>query len=349
MKIMKAAPAAMFLFLLFLSLPAALGAAGAAEKAPEVNIYSHRHYDTDQELFDLFTRQTGIKVNVVLANADELIERLRAEGDSSPADLLITADASRLYRAMELDLLQPVSSDILSRSVPSHLRDPEGHWYGLTKRARVVVYDKTRTTPSEEITYEDLAGPEYKGKILIRSSSNIYNISLLSSLVAREGEEEARRWVRGMVANMARDPQGNDRDQMKALASGEGEYAVVNTYYVGLLLASDDPAEQEVGRRMAILFPNQKNRGTHVNISGAGVTRSAPNRENALRLLEFLVSPEAQQLYADKNFEYPVNPESRPGSIISSWGDFKEDDLKLSSMGEQNAAALRIFDEEGWK
>lgn len=333
-------------FLLVFS--AALFANGSGEESEVVNVYSHRHYDSDQELFDEFTRQTGIQVNVVLAKSDELIERLRSEGENSPADLLITVDASRLYRAQDLGLLQGVTSPVLEEQVPAHLRETDGNWYGLTKRARVIVYNNQVTEP-EISTYEDLADPALGESILIRSSSNIYNISLLSSIIAHQGEEAAAEWAEGVVNNMARAPQGNDRDQMKALVAGEGRYAVVNTYYVGLLLNSSDPAEQEVGEKIGIIFPNQEGRGTHVNISGAGVTRSAPNREHAVKLLEFLTAPQAQSVYANKNYEYPVNPAVEAGETVASWGDFQEDDLELRRIGENNAAALRIFDQVGWQ
>lgn len=318
------------------------------ESIEVVNVYSHRHYDADQQLFELFTEQTGIEVNVVMANADELIERLKAEGENSPADLLVAADVSRLFRAMDHGLLQPVESSILEERIPEHLRDSQGHWFGLTKRARVIVYDNTRDL-NKELSYEDLADQDFGGSILIRSSSNIYNISLLSSLIANLGEDQAREWVQGVISNMARTPQGNDRDQMKALIAGEGDYAVVNTYYVGLLLASQDEAEQEVGQRIGIIFPNQNDRGTHINISGAGVTAHAPNRTNAIRLIEFLAGPEAQAIYAQENYEYPVNPSVEPSEMVQDWGEFIEDTLSLERIGENNHNALRLFDEEGWQ
>jgi iron(III) transport system substrate-binding protein len=332
---------------LLLMLSLSLSAAGGNEPGEVVNVYSHRHYDADQDLFDRFTEETGIQVNVILASADELIERLRAEGEASPADLLITVDASRLARASSLGLLQPVDSEVLDDNIPGNLRSDERLWFGLTRRARVIAYDRTRTEPDID-SYADLADPAYRDRILIRSSSNIYNISLLSAIIAHEGEAAAENWARGVVGNMARPPQGNDRDQMKAVIAGEGDFAVVNTYYVGLLLNSDDPGEREVGEKIGIIFPDQNGRGTHVNISGAGVTAHAPNRDNAVRLLEFLSGAEAQAVYARENFEFPANPAVEPGELILSWGSFLEDDLDLTLIGENNSAALRIFDEAGW-
>ena len=338
---------AIVLYLVIIS--SALFATGTSEKvARVVNVYSHRHYDADQDLFDLFTKQTGIQVNLVQASADALIERLRAEGDNSPADLLITVDASRLHRAQGLGLLQPVTSAKLEAAVPPHLRDADGLWYGLTKRARVIAVDKSRLQP-KPMDYADLADPRLRGSVLIRSSSNVYNISLLSSIIANVGAETALEWARGVRANMAREPQGNDRDQMKALVAGLGDYAVVNTYYAGLLLNSADAAERQVGEKIGIIFPNQNGRGSHVNISGAGVTVHAPHPEHAILLLEFLTGKEAQKIYADQNHEYPVRTDVALGKTVASWGSFVEDPLSLASIGDLNDQALRIFDAVDWK
>ncbi len=338
----------LFLLIFIALISPVLCAGGSGEETEQVNVYSHRHYDADQKLFDQFTAETGIQVHVVKAGADELIERLRAEGERSPADFLITVDVSRLYRAKQLGLFQAVSSPLLNRIVPAHLRDPDGYWYALTKRARVIVVDRSRRAV-ERMDYEDLAHSALDGTVLIRSSSNVYNISLLASIIAHNGETAARSWAQGVVAHMARPPQGNDRDQMKALVAGVGDYAVVNTYYIGLLRNSDDPAEQAVGEKIGVIFPNQDNRGTHVNVSGAGVTRHAPNRDNALRLMEFLLSEEAQKVYAEQNYEYPVNPNVVPGELVRTWGTFIEDSLKLNEIGREYDQALRIFDSAGWK
>lgn len=315
----------------------------------EVNVYSHRHYETDTLLFDEFTRKTGIKVNVVKGNADELIKRLELEGDQSPADLLITVDAGRLHRAREKDLLRAVQSEVLEERIPSHLRDPEGYWFGLTRRARVVVYSKERVDPAQLSTYEALIEPVWKGRILVRSSSNIYNQSLLASMIATHGKEEALKWAHGIVANMARTPRGGDRDQIKAIASGVGDIALVNTYYLGLMLNSADPQEMEAAGQVGVFFPNQGGRGAHVNVSGAGVTRSADNVENAVQLLEYLVDTDAQGLFARANSEYPVNPAVKPSELLQSWGEFKSDSINLSLLGRYNLEAVQIFDQAGWR
>ena len=332
-----------------LSLALALAFAGGALAGGEVNLYSHRHYDTDQTLYDRFEKRTGIKVNVIQGKADELIARLSREGAASPADILMTVDAGRLVRAQSMGLLSPAASALLRANVPAHLRDPGGHWFGLTQRARVFVYHPDRVSPDELSTYADLTHPRWKGRILIRSSSNIYNQSLLASIIASEGEAGAAAWAAGVVANMARTPQGNDRDQMKAVAAGEGDLAVVNTYYVGRLIDSDDEYEREVAAQVRVFFPNQEDRGAHVNVSGAGITVSARNRDNAVRLLEFLTAPEAQEKFSAANYEYPVNPAVTPSPLLQSWGGFTADDLPLNRLGELNADAVRVFDRAGWR
>lgn len=335
--------------LLLLFAAGALCAGGARESDQSVSVYSHRHYDVDQRLYDEFTRQTGIRVNVVKAGADELIQRLEAEGEDTPADILITADAGRLYRAKERDLLQPINSDILKERIPAHLRDPDDYWFGLTKRARVIAYARDRVSPGDLSRYEDLTDDRWNGRISIRSSSNIYNQSLLASIIAHRGETAARQWARGVVQNFARAPKGNDRDQMKAVAAGNADIAVVNTYYVGIMANSENEEERKVAAGLTILFPNQQGRGTHVNVSGAGVTAHASHREHAVRLLEFLVSNEAQHEFAAANYEYPVVPGVALSEIVVSWGDFKDDSLSLSRLGELNTLAVRIFDEVGWR
>ncbi len=338
---------------ILLSQGLALVAAGqpgdAASNAGEVSIYSHRHYQSDDLLYDRFRELTGIRVNVVQGNLDELIARLQREGSASPADLLFTVDAGRLVRAKELGLLQPVASAPLRGAVPGHLRDPDGYWYGLTRRARVIVYHRDRVDPSELSTYEALTEARWRGRVLIRSSSNIYNQSLLASIIASDGATAARNWAAGMVANMARTPSGGDTDQIKAVAAGEGDVAVVNTYYFGRLQASDEAADRQVVESIGVFFPNQQRRGTHVNVSGGGVTATAKNLQNAIALLEFLVSVEAQGVYAGANHEYPVNPEVDAESVLAGWGSFRADDLGLHQLGERNAAAVRIFDEVDWR
>ncbi len=321
------------------------------EKTEEkvVNLYSHRHYDADKELYKKFEETTGIKVNIVQASADELITRMEAEGQDSPADLLLTVDAGRLHRAHEKGLLQPINSEVLNQNIPSKYREPEGHWFGLTYRARIVVYDKDKVDPSQLSTYEDLTDPKWKGKIMIRSSGSIYNQSLLASIVAANGADGAKKWASGVMANMARDPQGSDRDQMKSIVAGLGEIAIVNTYYLGLLLNSSDPEEVKVGEQMKVFYPNQNGRGAHINVSGIGVAKYAPNKENAIKLIEFLSGQEAQKVFAQINYEFPVNPKNQASALLQSWGAFKADDLNLAELGKNNRNAVMIFDEVGWK
>lgn len=323
------------------------GSAGAG--AGVVNVYSHRHYEADQELFRRFTAQTGIEVNVVTASADELITRLENEGDASPADVLITVDAGRLHRAKERGLLQPVTSEVIESNVPAHLRDREGYWWGLTRRARVIAYHKRRVDPAELSTYEALADPRWEGRVLVRSSSNVYNQSLLASLIANVGPEQAREWAAAIVRDMARPPSGGDTDQVKAVAAGAGDLAVVNTYYLARLVESSDPEERRLAAQIGVYFPNQADRGAHVNVSGAGVTRGSRNRENAIRLLEFLTGDEAQRLFAEANQEYPVKPDVAWSPTLRAWGEFRADTLDLTILGELNDEAVRIFDRVGWR
>lgn len=319
------------------------------EVLKEVNVYTHRHYPTDQELFTTFENRTGIKVNVVNASADELMQKMTEEGAQSPADVLITVDAGRLVRAADKNLLQSITSEKLNSAIPSHLRDEDGQWYGLTKRARAIAYAKDRVQPEDLSTYENLANDSWKGRILVRSSENIYNQSLMASIIANNGEEVAQGWASKVVGNMARSPKGNDRDQVKAVVAGEGDIAIVNTYYVGKLLNSKDPVEIKAGEGVGIFFPNQEGRGAHINISGAGVAKYAPNKENAIAFIEFLAGKEAQEVFAKANYEYPVNPEVAPSELLSSWGSFKEDTLALSALGKNNKKAVLLFDSVGWK
>ncbi len=327
----------------------------ATEKAPEVvetkevNVYTHRHYPSDQELFAQFEKETGIKVNVVNAKADELMQKMTSEGEQSPADVLITVDAGRLVRAKNKGLLQGVTSAVLEKNIPAHLRDSDNAWFSLTKRARVIAYAKDRIKPEMLSTYEDLTSDKWNKKILIRSSSNIYNQSLLASIIAHDGGDKAKSWAEGMVANMARSPKGNDRDQVKAVVAGEGDIAVVNTYYIGKLLNSKNPEEVKAGEGVGIFFPNQETRGTHINVSGAGVAKYAPNKENAIKFIEFLSSKNAQEVFAKANYEYPVNPTVAPSELLASWGTFKEDVLPLAKLGENNKKAVLTFDEAGWQ
>ncbi len=325
--------------------------ATACERGPEevVNVYSHRHYEADQLLFDRFEERTGIAVRVVTASADELITRLEREGEASPADLLITVDAGRLHRAKELGLLRPMSSSELSQAIPENLRDPDGYWFGLTQRARILAYARDRVRPEELSTYEDLADPRWEGRVLVRSSENVYNLSLLASIIAANGPEAAEEWAGRVVQNLARPPQGNDTDQILDVAAGVGDVTIVNTYYVGRLLNDRDPAARELASQVGVFFPNQAGRGAHVNVSGAGVTAHSPNPENAVRLIEFLVSEEAQAVFAETIFEYPVRDGVPWASTLHDWGRFRADTLNLRRLGELNSDAVMIFDRAGWR
>lgn len=318
-------------------------------KKQVVNVYTHRHYEPDQNIFKMFEEKTGIQVKVINASADELIQKMKMEGKQSPADVLITVDAGRLSRAKDDGLLQSIESEVLESRIPSHLQDVDNQWFGLTKRARIIAYAKDRVKPEELSTYEDLVNDKWKGKILMRSSSNIYNQSLMASIIANDGEEVARDWAKGIVANMARSPRGSDRDQVKAVVAGEGDIAIVNSYYIGKMLNSPDAEEVKTAQQVGLFFPNQDNRGTHINISGAGVARYAPNKENAILFIEYLISEEAQQVFTEANYEYPVLESVAPVKDIKDWGDFKEDTLGLNKLGENNRKAVLIFDEAGWK
>lgn len=320
----------------------------STNESKEITIYTHRHYDSDKTIFANFEKETGIKVNVVKANADELLQKLEAEGKQSPADVLLTIDAGRLVRAKQKDLLQAAQSEIIEKSVPENLRDDENFWFSLTKRARIIVYDKNKVNPEDLSTYEDLTNPKWNGKVLIRSSSNIYNQSLLASIIANNGQDSAKQWAAGLVQNMARVPKGNDRDQVKAILAGEGEIGIINTYYLGKLINSKDSLEVEAGNSVGVFFLNQKDRGAHINVSGIGVAKHAPNKEHAIKFIEYLVSKDVQEIFAKANYEYPVNKEASASDLLKSWGDFKEDNLPLSKLGELNKEAVIIFDEVAW-
>ena len=315
----------------------------------QLNIYSHRHYDSDKVLFKKFTEKTGIEINIVKGSADQLIQRLISEGENSPADILLTVDAGRLYRAKEAGLLQPIRSRTLYRNIPSSLRDPDNEWFALTVRARVIVYSKERVSRDDLSTYEDLASSKWKGRIAVRSSSNIYNQSLMASLIEVNGKKKALDWAKAVRLNMARAPRGSDRDQARAVAAGIADIAIMNTYYIGKLASSSDPKDREVVKKVAIFFPNQKNRGTHINISGAGVTISAKNKENAIKFLEFLSSAESQDVFGSINFEYPVKIANNKSELLKSWGSFKSDKLNLSILGKRNSDAVKLFDKAGWE
>lgn len=311
-----------------------------------VNIYSARHYDTDEALYDAFEAATGIRVNRLEGGSDELIARLQREGRYSPADLLITVDAGRLWRAETL--FQPVTSETLEARIPAEFRHPEGLWYGFSSRARLIFHRKGAIEPDRVQTYEDLADPELGARLCIRSSNNIYNLSLLASIIAHQGRQAARAWAEGVVANFARRPQGGDIDQLRALAAGVCDVAVANSYYFARLAASDRQADQELVAKLAPVFPNQQGRGTHVNISGAGLLKHAPNPDAARRFLDYLASPSAQRYFAEGNHEYPAVPGVQRTPVLTELGDFQRDDLNVSALGRHQAEAQRIFNEVGW-
>jgi iron(III) transport system substrate-binding protein len=320
----------------------------AAAQAKELNLYTSRHYQTDEALYSNFTRATGIKVNRIEAGDDAIIERMKQEGSRSPADVLVTVDAGRLWRAEQAGLLQPVRSKVLDEKVPAELRHPEGLWYGFSMRARPIFYAKGRVDPAKLSTYESLADPSLKGKICIRSSSNVYNLSLMSSMIAASGPDKAEQWARGVVSNLARAPKGGDTDQLNALAAGECDVAVSNTYYYVRLMRSAKPEERAVAEKIGVVWPNQKDRGTHVNISGAGVAKHAPNRDAAIRFLEYLASPEAQTYFAEGNNEYPVAGKAA-NKELNSLGTFRKDSLNVSLFGRNQGAAQQAYDRAGWK
>jgi iron(III) transport system substrate-binding protein len=322
----------------------------AGEAVPitgEVNIYSSRHYDTDLALYQDFTRETGIKVNRIEADADALIERIGAEGEFSPADLLITVDAGRLWRAEEAGILAPVDSKVLAERLPANLRHPQGLWFGLSTRARIIIYDKAKGAPEGLADYADLADPKFRGEICMRSSSNIYNISLLSGIIAHKGAAAAEDWTRGVVANFKQPPQGNDTAMIEAVAAGQCRISVVNTYYLARYAGGDAEAKA-IFDKVGVIFPDQGGVGTHVNVSGAGLVKTAPNRENAVKFLEYLTSASAQRYFADGNNEYPAAIGLKAHSAVERLGSFKADTLSVADIGKGQAEAVRIFDRAGW-
>lgn len=314
----------------------------------EVNVYSHRHYEIDKTIYNTFEKETGIMVNVVSAKADELIQKIMSEGENSPADVLVTVDAGRVQRAVESGVLSEMNRSIFPKGLSEQFIDQNDKWVALTMRARVLAYSKDRVKPEDLGDIEDLTNEKWKGKILARSSSNIYNQSLMASLIAHSDRNTALEWTKGIVSNFARDPKGNDRDQVKAIYAGEGDVAIVNSYYIGKLLSSDNEEEVKAGNSVGVYFPNQE-RGTHVNISAAGICKHSPNRANAEKLIQFLLRDEIQTMYSEGNHEYPVIDGAKLDPILSTWGDFKKDELPFSILGQLNTEAVKVFDEGGWK
>lgn len=328
------------------------GASGSAQAGSgEVNVYSARHYDADEQLYDLFESQTGITLNRIEAGADILLERMAAEGDQSPADVVLLVDAGNYWRAQERGLLGTVRSDVLSNAIPPHLRDSAGRWFGVAKRARVIVYNKAAVQPGQVATYEALADPSLKGKVCSRPSSNIYNLSLMASLIESWGEQKALAWANSVVANFGRPPEGSDTDQIRAVAEGgRCQAAIVNHYYLVRLMRSDKPEDRAVAAQVGLVFPDQAGTGTHINISGAAVAAHAPNRANAVRFLEFLVSPPAQRILAEANDEYPaVRGVSVDNPELAGLGTFEESQMPLEVYGRRQGEAQRLYDRAGWR
>lgn len=317
--------------------------------AQEVNVYSARHYDTDDRLYEAFKQQTGITVNVLEAPSDRLIQRIQAEGEYSPGDIFVTVDAGRLWRAEQAGILAPVDSEVLKQRIPARYRDPEKLWFGLTRRIRLIVYAKDRVDPQELQRYEDLADPQWRGRLCMRSSSNIYNQSLVASLIAEHGPEWTLQWAKDLVANFARPPAGADIAQIEAVAAGECDVSVINHYYLVRMLESDDPQTREIAQQVAVVFPNQDGRGAHTNISGAGLIKSAPHRENAVKFLEYLTTDEAQAIFARGNHEFPVVPGAPVDPVLEQWSGYKTDDVNVATLGELNPQALKLMDQAGWQ
>ncbi len=318
-------------------------------QAGVINLYSARHYDSDNVIYNNFTKQTGIRVNLIEAKGDELIGRIKAEGNVSPADVILTVDAGNLFAAQREGILRPSRSQILERAIPANLREPQGHWYGLTKRARVIVFNKDKVSPQELSTYEDLANPKWKGRLISRTSSHVYNQSLTGSIIAANGAAKAEEWARGIVANFVRPPQGNDTAQIRDVAAGVADLTFVNSYYIARLIKSSKREDNEVAAKVGLFFPNQRDRGVHVNISGGGIAKNSPNPEGALKFLEYLASREAQEIFARSNNEYPVVSGTAVDSVVRGFGSFREDKLSAAEYARLNGEAVRIMDRAGWK
>jgi len=319
----------------------------------EVNVYTSRHYDSDDALYEEFTKETGIKVNIISGKGSALLERLKSEGKNSPADIFFTVDAGNLWKVQKEGLFQSIESKKVLQAVPENLRGPNNEWTAIAKRARVVFYNPDRVSEDmiKDFNYEDLADPKWKNRIVIRSSSNMYNQSLVASLISNLGEDATEEWAKGLVGNFARKPQGNDRSQIIAVANGEADLAVANTYYIGIMLSGSAGKEQlEAAKKVKIIFPNQNNRGAHVNISGAGILKNSPNSGNANAFLDFLISKEVQKYMVNKSYEYPILSDVKPSPEIASFGtSFIEDQTSVKNFGQLNPDAVRLMDRSGWK
>nr|WP_217449744.1 Fe(3+) ABC transporter substrate-binding protein [Cupriavidus taiwanensis] len=323
-------------------------AAAAQEKV--LNLYTARHYQTDEALYANFTKQTGIKINRIEGQEDPLLERIRNEGANSPADVFITVDIGRLWRAQQAGVFAPVKSKVLESRIPANYRDPNGEWFGFSARGRVIAYNKTAVKAGDIASYEDLADPKWKGKVCTRSGGHVYNLSLVSSLIAHDGEARTEQWARGVVGNLARAPKGGDTDQLKAVAAGECDVAIANTYYIARLLKSSKPEDKAVAEKLGVLWPNQSSQGVHMNISGGGMLKHAPNKEAAVKFLEYLASDEAQRYFADGNNEWPVVKGVKVSNpALEALGEFKSDAINVAELGKYQPQAQKLLDRAGFK
>ena len=326
------------------------GLSATSAVAQELNLYSSRHYQTDEALYSNFSKTTGIKLNRIEAGEDPLIARIINEGAASPADVLVTVDAGRLWRAEQAGLFQPIQSKVLNERLPANMRTADGQWFGFSARARVIIYNKLTINPADVQNYEDLASPKMKGKVCTRSGSHIYNLSLMSALIEHLGEAKAEQWARGVVDNFARAPKGGDTDQILGVASGECGVAITNTYYYVRLMKSTKPEDQKVIAATGLIWPNQKSFGTHMNVSGAGVIKTARNKDAAIKFLEYLTSNEAQTYFAEGNNEWPVvKGATLNNKELASLGTFRMDTLNISALGKNQQLAQKIFDRVGYK
>lgn len=314
-----------------------------------VNLYTARHYDADLKLYDAFTRETGIKVNRLEMEPDQLIERMKAEGPASPADVVLMADAGALWRAQQAGLFEPIVTPTLEQRIPASIRETTGHWWGFSRRARVIAYDTAKVRPDEVATYEALATPRFKGHVCVRSSDNVYNLSLMAALIEHWGRDKALAWAKGVVVNMARKPQGGDIDQIRAVGAGACQVALTNSYYYLRIKTSENPGDKAVAAKVELAFPEQASVGTHVNISGGGLAAHAPNRDHAIKFLEFLTSDEAQHIFAGANHEFPVVAGVKPPADVEAYSHFKADPMPVTTYGARQAEAQGVFDEAGWR
>ena len=321
--------------------------------ASEVNVYTSRHYDSDEKIYTDFKNLTGIKVNIISGKGKALMERLRLEGKNSPADLFITSDAGNLWKIQKDGMFKEILSEKVKKTVPKNFRGPNNEWVGIAKRSRVIFYNPERVTDLEikNITYEDLADPRWKGRLVVRSSGNIYNQSLVASLISNIGIERTEKWAKGIVKNFARKPQGNDRSQILAVANGEADIAIANTYYIGLMLSGEKGVEQKnAAEKVSMIFPGQADTGTHINISGVGILKNAPNTSNAEKLIEYLLTDKVQKHIIDNTYEYSIKSNIMPNKIIAEFGlNFKTDETYASEFGKFNAEAVRLMDRAGWR